>query len=177
MSDSRMRDLLRLSYTYRWNGTPTHRIQTVAEHSYRVAVIARHLAAYTGAVVDSVHWALDHDGPECYTGDIPWPASQKIAGRRVAENDLCPWYDKSLYSPTAFVVVKMADKIEELMFWNEAPGLWNNPRVAWARYSASKILADLMERAEHSIGVSLRPVIMDVLGFSVPLPEAIEPRT
>jgi hypothetical protein len=116
----KLRDLLALSHTPRWTTHPIHRPQSVAEHSYRVTVIAK-------ALLDEMHvdavdaygtiiWALVHDGPEAKTGDIPSPL-KSVLGRDALyafEKQICPWYTKPLPNSCATVVVGLADTIEAL---------------------------------------------------------------
>lgn len=75
-------DLLALSHVPRWAILPMLRHQTVAEHSYRVAVITHWL--YNQADPGMMHaamvtYALAHDAEEARTGDIPGPAKRSMA--------------------------------------------------------------------------------------------------
>lgn len=70
--------LLRASEVKRWHivehqGTP----QTVADHSFRVCVLARRLLEVLGRrdqVPQALDYALDHDADEAIWGDTPSPA-------------------------------------------------------------------------------------------------------
>lgn len=138
MSQSRLSDLLALSTVPRWPIVPCLRLQSVAEHSFRVAVIGLEIArrlnkgVTPSSVVVEYHvmrWALVHDGPEAETSDIPYPV-KKVAALKAEiahlETIVCPWYvDEDLGTNSQErAVVKIADKIEEVLFmrdWGMGP--------------------------------------------------------
>ena len=62
--------------TVRFHTWPTIKTQTVAEHSWRVAMLVNVIAPSFGMPVIA---ALEHDMAECVVGDIPSPA--KRSGR------------------------------------------------------------------------------------------------
>jgi len=133
MSD-RMKDLLRLDsetctrYTI-VKGVPR---QSVASHSFRVAVIVMELAYQLGLHHNTFHmrealeWALVHDGPEAATGDIQHPVKvwlEKQMGvpgikglfplMEEMEESLCPWIRQyRTYAPLIYDVVFVADRLE-----------------------------------------------------------------
>lgn len=115
-----LKDLLALSHTPRWTTHPVHRPQSVAEHSYRVAVISK--AILDGILVDdhkhasTIMWALVHDGPEAKTGDVPSPIKHAWGREKLYEFErkVCPWYSKPRVDSCAAVVVSLADTIEAL---------------------------------------------------------------
>lgn len=75
------RDLRTLSFVPRWVITRNIHTQSVAEHSFYVAVYAGQLAEYLdfeGNMGDLYHAALWHDAEECFTGDIPGPAKRHM---------------------------------------------------------------------------------------------------
>lgn len=131
MSD-RMKDLLRLDsetctrYTI-VKGVPR---QSVASHSFRVAVIALELAnllnlcgaSHKAAILE---WALVHDGPEAATGDIQHPVKEWFREYRDSvvcstapvveemEEDLCPWIKEYRDQSTIINdIVFVADRLE-----------------------------------------------------------------
>lgn len=133
-----MSDLLTLSVVPRWVIVGAVRYQSVAEHSYRVAVIARSIAlrwnqtntnvppGYLSLVVIT-EWALLHDGAECITGDLPaivkhggWGADLVNSVVNGMESTLCPWYaeakDEMKKRPKERAVVKIADLLEGASF-------------------------------------------------------------
>lgn len=77
------RDLRTLSFVPRWVITRNIRTQSVAEHSFYVAVYAGQLAhylEYEGDLGTLLHYALWHDVEEVFTGDIPGPAKRSMVG-------------------------------------------------------------------------------------------------
>lgn len=123
-------DLLDLSHVPRWTTHPVARPQSVAEHSYRVAILVNRLAGlfneqpdrFTTLDLDitmrAVWWALLHDGPEVKTGDLPHPAKRMIgAGEwERMEEEACPWYRWFKPDPNGIVyrMVQLADVVEAL---------------------------------------------------------------
>lgn len=132
MSDSRLQDLLALSTVPRWSIVPTLRPQSVAEHSFRVAAIAleicrqingEDLPAMVLVEQHALHWAIIHDGPEAETGDIPYPVKKHL-DLRFMEQKLCPWYHPDKIHKAEAKIVKIADKVEEVLFirqWGQGP--------------------------------------------------------
>lgn len=129
MSKQRLSDLLALSYVSRWAITPMFRQQTVAEHSFRVAAIAAEVHSRMFDMTTSpdyaemprfqaeiIYWALIHDAPESYTGDLPSPF-KSVLGKNIlfsAERQVCPWWAdaQSAASITTRAVVHVADTVE-----------------------------------------------------------------
>jgi len=75
-----LKESLKLSYVPRWCIVPMIRQQTVADHSWRVAMIAVDLATRLGLAVEQVNIialiAIGHDLDEVTTGDIPSPLKE-----------------------------------------------------------------------------------------------------
>ena len=129
-----LKDRLTLSYVPRWTIVPMMRQQSVADHSFRVAMITIELMAIAygelgfvphldfGAVL---HAALLHDEREAITGDIPAP-------RKPVEvpHDVCG------------LIVKAAD-IVETRTWLR---MWGHQSVV------AKILVDNESRYEVYLG-------------------------
>jgi hypothetical protein len=97
---------LRLSFVPRWCIVKTTKTQSVAEHSYNVAVIAEKLCRVIGLgdaeTGMAVREALFHDKYEVYTGDIPSPAKHRE--------------EKDAICPLLSLIVKLADLIEAYIF-------------------------------------------------------------
>ena len=98
---------MRASDVKRWHIVATNRTQSVADHSYRVAVIAGELATEMGWMnVDKLQvmaMAIAHDQHEALYGDIPTPAKRQPL--ELPDN----WHEK---------LVKVADIIEcYTWFW------------------------------------------------------------
>lgn len=123
MSESlRITDLLALSHVPRWSIVPRLKEQTVADHTFRVIVIALELNTRLGLlperclnIGDMVLAILYHDVSECKTGDVPTPA--KIAmGYDPDQLKHCKWLEgldpyESL--PEALrMIISIADQLE-----------------------------------------------------------------
>lgn len=107
-----------LSHVPRWCTHPVTRPQSVAEHSFRVAVIARELVFYLREdelVNDVILWSIEHDAPESKTGDMPRPFKTMVGREVIAklEIEACSWFR---HPPSQFVadVVSLADAVEAL---------------------------------------------------------------
>lgn len=136
VNSDRMRDMLALSDLKRWNVIPTVKDQTLAQHLFRVAVIAREIAEMVKENTPELNmyvvlsWALDHDGPECLTGDLPsnFKRELKASGTNLdsIEYDLCPWYqiEHGKTSGLEREIVGVADSIEAAAWLSQfgAPG-------------------------------------------------------
>ena len=110
-----IKDRLRLSSVKRWHMLDTTRVQTVADHSYGVAVIAREIwSAIPDAVGGSgsctlavvLCMALDHDVEEIFTGDCHNP--RKLDVDEFAEKFKRCWISSDLSRR----IVKLADLVE-----------------------------------------------------------------
>lgn len=106
----------RLHFVPRWVVMPVLRKQSVAEHSYGVACIARWLCwrhvqrddpGFVASVLES---ALDHDEEEARTGDKPSPIKEPPV---INQND------------QVGVLVKVADLLEALVFIHEEQRMGN----------------------------------------------------
>ncbi|MEE8608607.1 MAG: HD domain-containing protein [Nitrospiraceae bacterium] len=110
----RLNDLLLLTYVPRWSIIPINRPESVAEHSFRVAVIAMEIAQRSNLeTYPVIYRALIHDGPEAATGDIPSPMKRVLSDLRTAEGFACPW--ASARGPARDIfdhIVKVADLID-----------------------------------------------------------------
>lgn len=115
MADLSLALILHQSYVDRWHIAPMHREQTVADHAYRVTIIAVELAHVLGWTMDDLititHMALLHDADEVMTGDVPGPS----------KSDQWPVLDDF------HALVKVADAIETGTWWV----MWGNPG-AWS---------------------------------------------
>lgn len=138
-------ELLHLSYVKRWVVAPAHREQSVAEHTFRVMVIARELsnAKYTDergtfgmglTEEEVVIYAMSHDAEELLTGDIPGPMKSAQAGYL---RDITTMSSKQC-------LVKVADSIETGAFWLQ----WGNPG-AWTGHPYNRAPARDIEKIEH----------------------------
>lgn len=134
----RTADLLALADVKRWGVIKTLRPQSVAEHSFSVAVLSMELAErlFDGKVDydDGMYllwWALIHDAPETLTGDVDGKFKRDNPDFRMAlieaENKAFPWYAiMARYTIPERIkwIVKVADKVETLAFirvWGRGP--------------------------------------------------------
>jgi 5'-deoxynucleotidase YfbR-like HD superfamily hydrolase len=122
--DFSVREIMRLSNIKRWGIVEMARSQSVAEHSYNVAMISLAIASEIEVPWAEVsrseilYWALLHDVPEVVTGDIPTSLKGYLDVESM-ERELCPKYksfEDSIKGTLAKTVVKAADYIEALQF-------------------------------------------------------------
>lgn len=124
---------LRACHVRRWHIVQTSREQTLAEHSFAVAVIAGSLAAamrWNGLLQESgklklLQWALAHDIIEVRTGDMPTPFKrdlEAIGGKGIVEKaedrvdaDTMAAY-RQVRGTEVETIVKLADQIEAIFF-------------------------------------------------------------
>ncbi len=124
-------DLLRASYTKRWTIVNTSRQQTIAEHSFNVAIIASRLGAlfdWNGRFhhtesLNLIMWSLYHDIVEIYTGDMPTPFKRALekhgANILAAEEEFSKGYggwSRDAEGKTHGMIVKFADLLEAIWF-------------------------------------------------------------
>jgi len=121
----RTTDLLGLADVHRWGVIKMNRTQSVAEHSFNVAVIAMELAERLGhddIERDILWWSLIHDAPETLSGDIDgkfkrdYPSVSEAVHE--AEAMAFPWFVDEAPNKYTVVnaIVKLADKIEAIQF-------------------------------------------------------------
>lgn len=127
-----MRDVYRTSEVTRWHMVRVRREQSIAEHSFLVAMIAMR-ACELMKINDSlfigylIQKAMFHDLPEVYIGDIPTPVKRTLIGPHA--NKEIDWFESSVwfagYSVTAnhnmFAdkvndIIKLADTVEAIVF-------------------------------------------------------------
>ena len=142
-----LRDVYRANDVFRWQIVKTARRQSVAEHSFAVAMIGARICALMGRadLRDVVVWrALCHDLPEVLTGDMATPLKELIgkeARGRLAEFEHNISILDGGYSRTSLVVaiVKAADLVEAAKFLHE-----NNTNS-----HGRGVLSRIQERIEH----------------------------
>ena len=73
-----------LSFVCRFGGQCTY-FYSVAQHSMLVATLVQR----AGGTLDEMRWALLHDAPEAYLGDVVWPLKQapEMAGYKTLEHE------------------------------------------------------------------------------------------
>lgn len=117
------KDIFYLSSIKRWGVIDMSRDQSVAEHSYHVAIIAMEIGQFYFAesesppIAELLKWSLTNDLPELLTGDIPTPAKQYIDLHQLDKENFPEYTDyKEELDPNILIVVKAADYIEALRF-------------------------------------------------------------
>lgn len=125
---SRLQDLMRLDRVYRWGVAEVSKPQSVAEHTFRVMVIADQVLR----LVEQYHdWdlsrraaimeaAMTHDGAEARTGDLHGPFKHLLppGDVRGVEIEMCPWLVQRPRSGTfGDAVVKVCDRLETLLYY------------------------------------------------------------
>jgi len=127
-----LRDTYRATDVHRWQIVKTQRQQSVAEHSFQVALITSKLCDKFGvaeAVRCKAVWhALVHDLPEVLTGDLSTPLKRMLGPGAMSklkdfENSLLVAdrpvdLGDSLEAQTIQEIVKVADLIEAVAFLN-----------------------------------------------------------
>lgn len=119
----KINDMLRAQYVKRFHIVHTLKHQSVAEHSFNVAMIAREIAiefGLFGAAVEEVMLiALCHDLDEVITGDIPTPTKEraKAGGVNLNDNGIEVPYKAVLEDHK--LIVKVADYMEAIWFLDD----------------------------------------------------------
>jgi 5'-deoxynucleotidase YfbR-like HD superfamily hydrolase len=124
-----------LAHVPRWQLAPRIRTQSVAEHSYFVALYTEEicvlLAMSQSQTAECVRYALYHDIAEATTGDIPGPVKKAIvdpdkfaAYEKLAEQKagLC---DADDWGTEVKAIVKIADLIDEVFYLKSEEMLGN----------------------------------------------------
>ena len=161
MLDFELQDVMRLSNIKRWSIVEISRPQSVAEHSYNVAMIALSIAEKNGYGIDFgelLEWALTHDLTELVTGDVPTPHKSKLL-RPEAEEEMFPKFasEKAGTSQEVREIVKVADLLDAYQFADKF--MVDSRRVG--------ILITMMERlleAINKMGDNWAKVACDVCG-------------
>ena len=126
--DFSFEEVMRLSNLKRWGIVEMSRTQSVAEHSYNVAMIAAYIVDRlpseikpAGLRENVINWSLIHDLPELVTGDIPTPIKALIkTSLDGAEKDLFPRISsyKDSLCELSRAICKTADYIDAIQFAN-----------------------------------------------------------
>lgn len=124
--DFSMLDALRLSSIKRCGIIEMYRDQSVAEHSYNVAMLCMEIMNQMnpadvefGMKQNIIEWALVHDLTEVVTGDIPTPFKEAISEDIKRYEEVCfpkiSVHKKSL-SELELTIVKIADLLDAFQF-------------------------------------------------------------
>ena len=117
-------DVMRMMVIKRWGIISMTRTQSVAEHSYNVAMMALNIYNNSRNLDVSVEWilvlALTHDLPEIHTGDIPMSLKTDEIKQAVKEyeNAACPKLSmfKQQSKEIELLIVKAADIMEAITY-------------------------------------------------------------
>lgn len=107
-----IQDLLRAQDVKRWNIVSMARQQTLAEHTFNVVMIARHLAKKMNIDdANIIKYALDHDLDEILSCDWPTTAKERYNLPRVYNGK-----SKLKCNDLELNIVTLADKIEAVWY-------------------------------------------------------------
>jgi 5'-deoxynucleotidase YfbR-like HD superfamily hydrolase len=152
-----MREIRRLSVVKRWAIVPMLRSQSVAEHSYFVAMyalaIAEALDLSEAERLAVVVLALRHDVAEAMSGDLPGPLKRALGSQMSSIEGAI---EKHMFGSVGVLpeekirkVVKLADKVDAAVWMLEEVAMGNGRVVVLAE----RARADALESAE-AMGVA-----------------------
>jgi 5'-deoxynucleotidase YfbR-like HD superfamily hydrolase len=168
-----------LAFVERWNVAPRLHRQSVAEHSYFVALYASDISASMAlSAVERANvmdYALRHDLGEIVTGDMPGPAKRALTDHKTVADyeevfltsigqDPQEWPDYVKH------IVKAADTIDayfwismevlrgNMMMFNERAIALDRMRMALVQLGYPEWMDDIVDQAERmATGVQLSP--------------------
>ncbi len=115
-----IQDILRAQGLVRWTIVETTKKQSLAEHSFNVAMIARAMCKALGIPDEKViKAALEHDLDEIHTGDIPTPTKQRMIGFGFDPDTMLSGAKNKGQDAEVDQIVAMADIIEAAWFISE----------------------------------------------------------
>ena len=146
-----------LAHVPRWSIIPVVKRQSVAEHSYFVALYAIEICRVIGVpssdLASILIYAIQHDRSECYISDIPGPVKR---GAGIKDNiynyerkeDFSYFGDTLNPSDFEKATIKVADLMDEFAYW------WEEARVGnyYAMQMKSVILIRLKSAAYNLAG-------------------------
>lgn len=136
---------LRLMQVKRYPICHTNRDQSVAEHSFNVAIIAGHLTEDFDRRAEVVEYALHHDMEEVYTGDIPSSFKRHLLEHVPAARPFVT--SPEPVDPQIKAIVKLADYIEAIYYLKEFGG----------SRQADKVLQDILCNFLNALQTSEAP--------------------
>ena len=167
---------MRASHVKRWQIVQVSREQTLAEHSFNVAMIAERINSDSNAGLDMAEvyrWALHHDLIEVLTGDLNTVFKARVkdiygsdATDRV-ESGIDVGYDNIKHETCDLVkfIVKLADTIDAYVFL-DLHGVGHHAR----NEVSPRIFEHLQQLAEYGdVKWRIRPQITyDIIGELLP---------
>lgn len=188
MFDHEMRDL---AHVHRWGILRRIRQQSVAEHSFFVAIYAIEIAEFIewqGDHYTLIRAALSHDMPEVRTGDLPGPTKRAVLDAERLDSfesrtmqDLFPTHQNFFRTNgEAGNILAVADILDATLFLadeknmgNRSVGSRNNPRDPFGS-NVQRLLAAvlklpcqagvqaaLIEKMSEAIDVSVSNIYVD----------------
>lgn len=119
--DPALEAVMRFQAVKRWHMVDTTKIQTLAEHSANVALLATYIAhtapeMYFGPSELVTFRALVHDIPEVFTGDVPSHSKKWLTGFKELEEAVTPrWYTATV-SEDLKLLIKLCDLADGIRF-------------------------------------------------------------
>lgn len=163
-----------LSFVPRWAIAPRHNRQTVAEHSFYVALYASQICDVLGINLEDkaaiLDYALRHDALEAWTGDIPGPAKRAIkndASYAAYENQFAekvPDYNQYNHP---FLVVKLAGMIDEIFFLKTEIGMGNHMVYGLYNRSLERMWVVLKQLDSRHPGMGIKQQVFGALELEV----------
>lgn len=118
-----LRQRLRASHVKRWHIVECTKTQTVAEHSFNVAIIAEEICRKIGISGDIrsevMDYAIHHDVPEVILGDLPTSVKSVFGEDALEEVEkISEELDPLAWStnPEVKRIVKLADLLDSVIF-------------------------------------------------------------
>lgn len=130
MAELTIREKARSAHVKRWQIVRVAKVQTLAEHSYLVALLSEETVNLIGARLSNkeklamYEWSLYHDLIEVVTGDLNTLIKTRFKAKlgcdsvNEVESGICDRYDhlKATTPPLIKAIVKCADLVEAISF-------------------------------------------------------------
>lgn len=158
------KEVRNLSYINRWAITRTIRNQSVADHSFYVAIIADYLAQCLPVEYDReayLSYAIYHDLDEITTGDIPSPVKRANPSiKKTAPLLLKEFFGIEVNEPDPDTkkLVKLADMVEGACFLIEEMRMGNLE----AGENMKKIVKESYIFLEKNWGAKYVPIVQEI---------------
>lgn len=154
----------RMSVVKRWGVVQTIRQQSLAEHSYNVAVLALRISrewfgmSYDAVLLSVLEWSLHHDSWETITGDPPSYMKPYIDEARAIDTFIANGAGENFpdkpHNDFARIVVKIADYIDALIFLRMEVSLGNKSVVGHIKDIEQRFKNYLAENPIQSVKVA-----------------------